>query len=91
MKKHLRGEAKKTNELLRMETLINSDRMKNSDDFNELLTADVDRVLRDYFDYKGYPELTVIKNGGAYAVKITLAANGIRAFSSLPPEEGNVL
>ena len=74
------------NALMRMETLINSDRMKNSDGFSDILTVDIDRVLKDYFEYKGKPQLEVAKTGNTFSVKITLTANGIRAFSFIPQE-----
>ncbi len=67
-----------------MENMINNDRMKSVDGFIDLLTGDIDRVLKDYFDYKGYPQVEVVKNGGAFAVRVTVAAERIRAFSALP-------
>ena len=76
----------KRNSVMRMENLINNDRMKNSEGFVDLLTGDIDRVLRDYFDYKEYPTVTVYKNGNAFAVRVELTAEGVRAFSSIPQE-----
>ncbi|MBQ9486137.1 MAG: hypothetical protein IJU83_04785 [Clostridia bacterium] len=72
--------------LLRVENLINNDRMKYGDGFLDLLTGDVDRVLKDYFDYKGAPNVEMVKNGNVFALKITLTAEGVRAFSVLPQE-----
>ena len=57
----------KKSSMIRMENLINGDRLKHSGEFSELLTGDVNRVLKDYFDYKGYPLVEVMKNGGFYA------------------------
>lgn len=74
------------NSLLRVETLINNDRMKNSDGFLDLLTEDLNRVLKDYFDYNGYPVVDVVKNGGGFSVNVSLTARGIRTFSRLPQE-----
>lgn len=76
----------KKNSVLRMESLINNDRMKHSEGFVDLLTGDVDKVLKDYFDYKGYPSVTVYKNGNIFSVQILLNAEGIRAFSAIPQE-----
>lgn len=72
------------NSLLRMENLINNDRMKRADGFLDLLTGDIDKVLKDYFDYKGYPQVEVVKYGNTFTVKMVLAADGIRSFSSMP-------
>ena len=74
------------NSLLRVETLINNDRMKNSDGFLDLLTEDLNRVLKDYFDYNGYPVVDVVKNSGVFSVNVSLTARGIRTFSRLPQE-----
>ena len=76
----------KKNSVIRMENLINQDRMKNSEGFVDLLTEDVDKVLRDYFDYKGYPNVAVCKNGNYFTIQIALNAENIRAFSVLPQE-----
>nr|MBO4518111.1 hypothetical protein [Clostridia bacterium] len=77
---------KAKNSLLRVENLINADRIKSSDGFLELLTEDIDRVFREYFDYNGHPSVEVVKNGGGFSVDITLNARGIRTFSRLPNE-----
>ena len=76
----------KRHSVMRMETLINNDRMRHSDNFVDLLTGDVDNVLKDYFEYKGYPSVTVSKNGNIFSVQILLNAEGIRAFSAIPAE-----
>lgn len=77
----------KRNSMIRMENLINGDRLKNSGGFIGLLTGDVDRVLKDYFDYKGYPKVEVVKNGGNFTVSIMLTAERIRSFSTLPENQ----
>ena len=74
----------KKNSMLRMETLINNDRMKNSDGFLELLTGDIDKVLKDYFGYKGFPIVEVIKTGNIFNVKIALTAESVKGFTCLP-------
>ena len=75
------------NSIIRIEKMINSDRMKSADGFVDLLTGDIDKVLKDYFDYKGYPSVAVCKNGNIFAININLTAERIRAFSVLPTEE----
>lgn len=76
----------KKSSVIRVENLINSDRLKHNGEFSELLTGDVNRVLRDYFDYRGAPAVEIMKNGGFFEVKITLVAERIRAFSTLPQD-----
>ena len=76
----------KKNGLVRMETLINNDRIKNSDGFMELLTLDISKVLKDYFDYKGSPQVDVVKNGSVFSVSVSVAAEGIKSFLTIPKE-----
>lgn len=76
----------KKNNVIRVENLINGDRLKHSEEFSDLLTIDVNRLLRDYFDYHGEPNVEIMKNGGFFEVKITLVAERVRAFSSLPQD-----
>ena len=77
---------KKLKNIIRVENMINSDRIKNADGFVDLLKGDINKVLKDYFDYKGYPSVTVYKNGNIFSVQILLNAEGIRAFSAIPQE-----
>ncbi len=75
---------RKKNEMVRIENLIKSDRMSVRDDFAELLVTDVDRVLRDYFDYKGLPKINVEKRNDGCYVDISLSVAFVKGFSSLP-------
>lgn len=75
------------NSIIRVENMINSDRMKSADGFVDLLTSDINRVLKDYFDFKGSPSVAVCKNGNSFAVNISVSAERIRAFSVLPSEQ----
>ena len=77
---------RKNDGLMRVENLINNDRLKNGRGFVELLTADCDRVLKDYFEYKGYPKVEISGRGNAFSVSVTVLAEGVRAFSVLPEE-----
>ena len=74
----------KQNNVIRMENLINSDRLKNGGDFIGLITGDIDRTLKEYFDYKGYPSVEVVKNGSTFNVFVTLTAERIKSFSVFP-------
>ena len=60
--------------------------MKSSDGFLDLLTEDIGRVFKEYFDYNGSPTVEVVKNGGVFSVSVSLTAHGIRTFSRLPEE-----
>lgn len=73
--------------IIRVENMINSDRIKHADGFVDLLTGDINKVLKDYFDYKGIPNVSVSKNGNSFSLNITLTAERIRAFSAIPAEQ----
>lgn len=81
---------KRRGELARIEQMIKNDRLTVKGDFSDLLITDVDRVLRDYFDYRGYPELKIEKNGDAYSVFFRISATSVRPFSSVPQGGDNL-
>lgn len=80
---------KRRGELARIEQMIKNDRLTVKGDFSDLLISDVDRVLRDYFDYRGFPELKIEKTGDVYTVVFKIAATSVRPFSSVPPNGDN--
>ena len=78
---------KNKHEIARIENLIKTDRLSMKDDFSELLCGDLDRVMRDYFDYKGLPIVNIDRSGNAFLVRISVSASAIHAFSSIPSQE----
>ena len=42
---------KDKNELMRLQTLIENDRLSTGDSFVELIVSDVEKLLKDYFDF----------------------------------------
>lgn len=75
---------KKKNDLVRMEEIIRRDRLNVKEEFSELLLKDLDVLLRDYFDYKGYPSLEIVRTGDRFTVTVSVVASHIRSFSALP-------
>ncbi len=75
---------KEKKELLRMQTILECDRMKTSDNFFELVEEDVGEVLSDYFDFGGQPKIVMEKFGDRYKVEITILASRIKNFDSIP-------
>ena len=45
------------NELIRLQSLIENDRLKLCGSFEDLLLSDLDKLLKEYFDYKNLPEV----------------------------------
>lgn len=76
---------KKVNaQLTRLKSVIETDRLLVSGNFNELVIKDLTKVLKDYFDIKSLPELTLTKNGNTYLVEINLVATRVKTFGVLP-------
>ena len=75
---------KNVNEVMRVKKLIESDKLDAKDEFFNLLTIDLDNLLKDYFEYGGYPDLSIVKEGGGYKVGITFRAERLKNFTSLP-------
>ena len=75
-----------TKSLVRVETLINNDRIRTSDGFSDLLKMDLSNVLRDYFDYKGEPVVRIMKSGNKFQFSLELTASGIKGFKRLPKD-----
>jgi hypothetical protein len=71
---------KSKRDLVRVQGVIDSGRGGVSNDFNNVLIKDLDKILRDYFDYKEFPELKICKNGSKFCVEITLIALNLKTF-----------
>ena len=78
--------AKNSNELMRIQNVIESDRLDTGNGFEELLMGDLSKLLKDYFDFSSAPEIRILKNKGAYRVDIGVDVTRIRALNFLPKE-----
>ena len=74
---------KNKNQLLRLQTLIENDRITTGDNFSEMLISDIDRLLRDYFDFRLPVNLTMEKNRNGYFVNISINATRIKSFANI--------
>ena len=77
---------KNVNELIRIQNVIESDRLNTGNGFEELLIGDLSRLLKDYFDFSTAPEIKIFKNKGAYRLDIGVDVARIRALNYLPKE-----
>ncbi len=76
---------KKTkNQISRIENIINSDRLCVGDDFYRLLSVDLERLLRDYFDFNGSPRIEINKENNLYVVNVSLIVSKLFRFNKLP-------
>lgn len=72
------------NELLRIQNVIENDRLCIGKGFNDLLMADLTKLLKDYFDFSDSIEVEVTKVKSEYKVNFSLTASRIKTFNVLP-------
>ena len=73
----------KGNELVRIQNIIENDRLNMGKGFNQLLTADITKLLNDYFDFSSQVEVEITKTKGGYKVGFSLIASRIKTFNYL--------
>ncbi len=71
---------KDKNEIMRLQTMIENDRMNIGENFDELIMCDLNKLLSDFFDYKECPTLEISKVGDKLKVNISLTASRMRSF-----------
>lgn len=77
---------KERRELLRLQSIIESDRISVNDDFLSLIESDLNKLLRDYFDFSMAPELKLKVENKGYLFTLTLNASRIKQFVNIPKE-----
>ena len=75
---------KEKKDLLRFQSIIENNRMRSGEDFTELLVNDLHKLLSDYFEYKGVPNVSLEKNRSVLNVNISFSASSIKSFIILP-------
>ena len=77
---------KRINELVRIQSVIENDRLNTGDSFEELLLSDVHKILSDYFDYRGVPNLKLTRESRSIYVEIQVSALAIKNFTTIPKQ-----
>jgi hypothetical protein len=75
---------KSKQELMRVETMINSDRLRLKDDFIKLMESDLKRLLSEYFHLENAPLTEIIKDGKIFRVNINFSCSEIKNFINVP-------
>lgn len=75
---------KRKNDISRLETIINNDRLGISEEFYQILSIDLENLLRDYFDFNKSPIIDISKQNGEYCVKIGFMATKLLNFNKVP-------
>ena len=71
-------------QLLRVQSLIENDRLSAGGDFFGLVLNDLGRVLNDYFDFNELPVVKIEKLGDKLKVEFSILASRIKSFETLP-------
>ena len=74
----------KPSDLVRIKNLIDLDRFRSSDIFLELLKKDLNKLLKEYFDFSGDINIVVSKNKNGFSVDVNLFVDRIKSFVSVP-------
>ncbi len=80
----MRNKGKK--ELLRVQNVLEVDRMWARDSFLELLKNDLGKILKDYFEFRDKPEIKIEKISDRYRVEFTIYASRVLNFEYVPKQ-----
>ena len=75
---------KNKNQIVRLKSIIDNDRMEYNDEFLNLLNIDLEKLLKEYFSYNDKTEIRILKAGDRYKVEISFFATQLRPFAILP-------
>ena len=78
--------SKKKLELLRLQSIIEEDRLDYNDNFLELFKSDVCKLFNEYFEYNANPIIEIEKNNKNLILNINLVASRIKNFAILPKD-----
>ena len=71
-------------DLLKVQTLLENDRLNTGEDFIALVKNDTKKILSDYFEFNEQPTIKLEKTGDRLKVEISVYACRIKTFDILP-------
>lgn len=74
---------KQEKELVRVNNMLNNDRVNIGDNFQNLLMIDLIKVLKEYFDMKENPSLVMQKESDFLKVSVNFNANTLKNFKTI--------
>ncbi len=75
---------KKKNQMIRLKSIVQNDRLSVDDEFYRLLNVDLENVLREYFDFNQCVTVSIVKCKDAYKVSFDLEVSRIKPFAKIP-------
>lgn len=73
----------RSKELIRVQNIIENDRLNINAGFTELFTADFSRLIGDYFEIQKKPELEIVRDRTGYRVEISFYSNRLKIFNQI--------
>ncbi len=73
-------------ELLRVQNVLENDRMWARDSYLELLKKDLNKVLKDYFEFREEIDIKIEKISDRYRVEFNIFATRILGFEYIPKQ-----
>ncbi len=68
---------------MRVQNIIENDRASACNNFTELLINDVNKILREYFDFRALPKLKIEKSNGEYLINLSINAVRVKNFLTI--------
>lgn len=74
---------KNSEDIMRIESMINNDRLNTNKEFERLFSKDIGSILNEYFLLNGLPKIAIEKKGKNITVSIIASINSVKTFSSV--------
>lgn len=74
---------KQKKELLRINNMINNDRVNVNENFEKLFFRDLSKLLKEYFELKKEPRVNISVISGEYALSIEAVAFSLKKFNDI--------
>ena len=73
----------KKNEIVRVQSVLEKDRLSIAGGVGELLISDLEKLLKDYFDFSKEIEYSITKEKSEYRVNISLLVNRVKPLNTI--------
>ncbi len=70
----------KNKEIIRVQNVIESDRLNVGKGFSDLFIEDIIKLVKDYFDLESSPSLNILKDRQGYKIEISFFVSRIKPF-----------
>lgn len=71
---------KSRNQIVRVQHVVECDRVNKGDEFLSLLNSDLKKLLKEYFDFSDNVEVSLVKSNNSCVVQLSLKVFRIKNF-----------